>query len=65
MNLKFFQKQTKVHFIQDKYAVDNLKEKSKKCAYIDNIFIVEMAFHIISLATTLYTIIFIVKEGDP
>lgn len=44
--------------------MDILKEKSKKCAYIDNIFTVEMVFNVISLATTLYTIIFIIKAGN-
>ena len=44
--------------------MDILKEKSKKCAYITNIFTVEMVFNVISLATTLYTIIFIIKAGN-
>ena len=44
--------------------MDILKEKSKKCAYIDNIFTVEMTFNVISLATTLYTIIFIIKARN-
>ena len=54
----------KVHFVQDKNAVDNLKEASKNCAYIDNIFYVEMSFHIVCFITMIYTICVSVKARN-
>ena len=64
LGFAFFVDQIKVHFVQDKNAVDNLKEASKNCAYIDNIFYVEMTFHIVCFITMIYTICVSVKARN-